>query len=66
MSAGGIAVNSWTNYVKDVVGDDSKVYSISDSGVFINFESQAGEQLIQKETQNIVAVANIDEAPPAK
>ena len=48
MSAGGIAVNSWTNYVKDFVGDDSKVYSISDSGVFINFESQAGEELIQK------------------
>ena len=42
MSAGGIAVNSWSNYVKNLVEDDSKVYSISDSGVFINFASQAG------------------------
>ena len=42
MSAGGIAVNSWSNYVKDIVGDDSKVYSISDSGVFLNFPSKAG------------------------
>ena len=60
MSAGGIAVNSWSNYLKDLVGDDSKVYSVSDSSIFLNFQSQAGEMRIQKQTQNIVAVANVD------
>ena len=48
MSAGGIAVNSWTNYVKDFVGDDSKVYPISDSGIFLNRQAQSGEWLIQE------------------
>ena len=42
MSAGGIAVNSWSNYVKDFVGDPSKVYPISDSGVFLNYETITG------------------------
>ena len=39
MSAGGIAVNSWSNYVKDFVGNPNKVYSVSDSGIFLNFKT---------------------------
>jgi O-palmitoleoyl-L-serine hydrolase len=41
-SAGGLGVNLWSNYVKDFVGDEKKVYSIPDSGVFFNFKSHTG------------------------
>ena len=42
MSAGGIAVNVWSNYIKDYVGDDKKVYTVSDSGIFNNEPSIDG------------------------
>ena len=37
MSAGGVAVHLWTNYLKELVGDDDKIYPIADSGVFVQF-----------------------------
>lgn len=42
MSAGGIATNTWSNYLKDYVGDPNKIYSVSDSGMFDNFPSITG------------------------
>lgn len=66
MSAGGIAVNIWNNYVKTFVGDQNKVYTISDSGVFLNFPSMAGEKTIEKQMQNIFKLANADEITPLK
>ena len=42
MSAGGIAVNNWNNYVKKMAGDPDKVYSVSDSGIFLNFKAKDG------------------------
>lgn len=65
MSAGGIAANSWSNYVKDYVGDHSKVYTISDSGVFNNFKTVSGQSSIEQEIRNVYAVANIDESTPS-
>jgi len=42
LGEGGIAVNSWSNYVKNIAGDSSKVYSISDSGMWLDFPSITG------------------------
>ena len=64
MSAGGLAVNLWTDYVKDLVGDDDKVYPISDSGVFLHFNTITGDNRIEKEMQNIYKLANVDESTP--
>jgi O-palmitoleoyl-L-serine hydrolase len=63
-SAGGIGVNIWSNYVKAFVGDQSKVYSIADSGVFMNFKNYWGDPKIEKEISNIYKVANTDESTP--
>lgn len=46
MSAGGTAVNLWTNYVKDLVGDDDKVFPIADSGIFIHFDTITGDNKV--------------------
>jgi len=35
-SAGGIATHLWNNYLKSYVNNPNVVYSISDSGVFLN------------------------------
>ena len=43
MSAGGVAVYLWTNYLKSLVKDDSKVYPIADSGVFVQFKPKSGD-----------------------
>jgi len=64
MSAGGIAVNIWSNYVKDYVGDANKVYSVADSGIFNNFEAINGEKVTELLMRNIYAVANVDEPTP--
>ena len=64
MSAGGIAVNIWSNYVKDCVGDANKVYSVADSGIFNNFEAINGEKVTELLMRNIYAVANVDEPTP--
>lgn len=66
MSAGGMAVNTWSNYVKDFVGDDSKVYPISDSGIFLDFQTQSGKWEMAIQAKNLVAVANMDELTPIK
>ena len=65
MSAGGVAVGLWTNYVKDFVGDPDKVYPIADSGVFMNFQTMHGQDRIMSMMNNIYTVANIDESTPA-
>ena len=64
MSAGGIAVNSWTNYVKDFVGDHSKVFSIADSGVFITFDPISG-RVGKSSFENLFTLSNVDEASPS-
>jgi hypothetical protein len=66
MSAGGIAVNLWNNYVKDLAGAPGRVYSVSDSGVFINFPTIKGDRKFEKEMQNLYKVANIEEGTPLK
>lgn len=60
MSAGGIAVNLWNNYIKEFVGAPDKVYSVSDSSVFINFPTVGGDWKFEKEMQNLYKVANSD------
>ena len=47
MSAGAIAVNSWSNQFKKFIGDETKVYSIADSGIFMNFPSILGDMVVQ-------------------
>jgi len=64
MSAGGIAVNVWSNYLKDFVKNESKVYSVSDSGVFMNFKNFLGDLKLQKEIENLYKVANVNEPTP--
>jgi len=64
MSAGGVATNLWNNYVKNFVGDANKVYSISDSGIFMNFKNFSSSMKIQSQTANIYKVANMEESTP--
>ena len=64
MSAGGIAVHMWTNYIKDIVQDDSKVFPIADSGVFIQFDPMSGNEKISHKLMNIFQVGNVDESTP--
>eukprot|EP00178_Gracilaria_changii_P003236 TRINITY_DN14740_c0_g2_i1.p1 TRINITY_DN14740_c0_g2~~TRINITY_DN14740_c0_g2_i1.p1 ORF type:complete len:169 (-),score=2.36 TRINITY_DN14740_c0_g2_i1:110-616(-) len=60
MSAGGIATNSWSNYLKNYVGDDSKVYSIADSGIFNKFDSITGISVVETVWKNLFSIANAD------
>ena len=46
MSTGGLAVNSWSNYLEDCVVDHSKVYTISESGILNNFKTIYGQSTI--------------------
>ena len=64
LADGAIAVNSWSNYVKSLVGDASKVYSIADSGMYLDFPSIKGDNLIEKRLNNIYTLANADESTP--
>jgi hypothetical protein len=41
------------------------VYSIADSGVFLNFKTHLGVEKIQKQIQNLYKVANVEESTPA-
>lgn len=57
-------MNLWSNYVKELVGDEGKVYSIPDSGVFLNFKTHTGNSHIEKLIYNIYKVANTKESTP--
>lgn len=61
MSAGAMAVNMWINYFTELIGNASKIYAISDSSIFINFDSYQGEMILQTGLQNLYKVANVDE-----
>ena len=63
-SAGGIAANMWSNYLKTYVQSDSKVYPIPDSGVYINVATQLGDPAFQNKLENIFKVSNGQEATP--
>ena len=65
MSAGGIAVHIWTNYLKDLVGDNSKIYPIADSGVFVQFEPMSGNEKMTHKLSNLYQVGNVDETAPS-
>jgi O-palmitoleoyl-L-serine hydrolase len=64
MSAGSVAVQNWGPYVKEIVGDDSKVFLVADSGIFIDTLSKTGQPLIRQQLQNLFKVANVDEQSP--
>ena len=66
MSAGGIAVHIWSNYIKDIVGDESKVYPIADSGIFIRFDPMSGNEKISHKLMNIFQIGNADESTPSQ
>ena len=51
-------MNLWSNYLKEFVGDGDKVYSIADSGVFMNFKTHLGDNKIEKQIFNLFKVAN--------
>ena len=59
-----MAVNLWSNYVKDFVGDDKKVYPIADSGAFFFYKTHTGDNKIEKQIQNIYKLANSAESTP--
>ena len=63
-SAGGVAVNLWSNYLKDYVDDENKVYPIADSGAFFFFKTHKGDSKIEKQIQNIYKLANSGESTP--
>ena len=57
-------MNLWSNYLKEFVGDGDKVYSIADSGVFMNFKTHLGDNKIEKQIFNLFKVANSEESTP--
>lgn len=58
-SAGGIAVHLWNNYIRSYVNNPDAVYSIDDSGVFINTKTTAGTPKIQEMIENTYKIANV-------
>ena len=38
-SAGAVAAFAWTNYVRDLLEDKNALYTVVDSGVFLNYPS---------------------------
>ncbi len=46
-SAGGVAVHLWNNYLRSYVKNPDVVYSIDDSGVFMNAKTTTGTAKIQ-------------------
>ena len=57
-------MNIWSNYLKQYVGNQAKVWSIADSGVFMNFKTHTDNVHIEKLIQNAYKVANIKESTP--
>ena len=66
-SAGGLATFSWTNYIADRAQKTAKVWSIPDSGIFLdqaNYMSQ--EHRYRMLIQNFMAISNEEVDPPTK
>ena len=63
-SAGGIAVHLYSNYLRSILPNPESLYSIDDSGVFLNYKTHLGSDKIQKMIENIYKVANTNEATP--
>ena len=64
-SAGGIATFLWTNYVRDMLSNPEALYTIPDSGVFMNIKSPVnGKYVFDVPAQYLYKVANSDEPTP--
>lgn len=64
-SSGGIATYVWSNYMRSLVQNPSIVYSISDSGIFMNLTSpKTGYYNIDILMKNLYIIANIDQSTP--
>ena len=59
MSAGGVAVNSWNNYLRKLSGDPSKVYTISDSSIFLDVKAFNGEYIFYHSNFKIFSKSQI-------
>ena len=66
-SAGGIATFHWTNYVRDLLKNPEVLYTIPDSGVFMNIKSPVnGQYVFDVPAQYLYKVANTDESTPVE
>lgn len=64
-SAGGIATYIWSNYVRTLVKNPAAVYSVADSGVFMNLTSaQTGKYIIDAQVRNLFKLSNVDATTP--
>jgi hypothetical protein len=59
-SAGGIASFIWTNYLQSIVVNPKAVYTIPDSGIFINSNTFTDNQpLFEKQISTLMQIAQV-------
>lgn len=64
-SAGAIATYLWTNYVRGLMDNADAVFSVPDSGVFLNVPSPiTGSYRMLDKLKNLYEIANADEQTP--
>jgi hypothetical protein len=63
-SAGGLATFIWTNYLRSKLKNPAYLYSVPDTGVFLNETTQTGKHLLSACIQNTFKFANADELTP--
>ena len=54
----------WNNYLRTYVKNPESIYSIDDSGVFMNTKTALGDNKVEKMIINTYKIANINESTP--
>jgi hypothetical protein len=60
VNEGGIAAFLWTNYLQSQITSPSAVYTVIDSGAFVNTTSTKGYYKLDLLMRNLFKVANVD------
>jgi hypothetical protein len=64
-SAGGIAATIWSNYLQSIVKNPSVVYTIPDSGIFVNATTyQTNIPLVPTQIATLMQIAHASEKSP--
>ena len=66
-SAGGLATFLWSNYITDRAPKDAKVWSVPDSGIFLDSGNYISQQHnYRTQFVNFMAIVNVEVDPPTK
>jgi len=59
-SAGGIAAFIWSNYLQSIIKNPDSVYTIPDSGIFINSNTfKENQPVIQQQISTLMQIAQM-------